>query len=58
MIVEKKKAPINLQCSECGNLVYPEEVNYVKPKNIVGKFKTWKFCESCYKKLFKTKEKG
>ncbi len=53
-----EKAWINYKCDECGKLIYPNKVCKVQPDH--GKktsYAWWRFCESCYKRIFKEEVK-
>jgi len=47
---------LNQKCNECGKLIYPDKVVKVMPeKGKISHMAEWRFCEKCYKKIFKEK---
>ena len=54
-ISKKEKAWINVKCSECGKIIYHDDVWKVRPERILNSLAEWKFCEECFNETF-TKE--
>lgn len=58
MKIKKEKAWINVKCSECGKLIYPDIVVKVKPeKGKVTNLAEWSFDEECFDRLFSNEVK-
>lgn len=63
MKTEKKSAWRNQKCNDCGKQIFTklgeENLVYFLHPKFASLGKTWKICESCYKKIFKEeKEDG
>ena len=44
---------LNHKCNECIELIYPKEVYKVRPENgKVSVLSEWRFCKTCYERLF------
>ena len=58
MKIKKEKAWINVKCSECGKLIYPDKVVKVKPeKGKVTNLAEWNFDEECFDRIFSNEVK-
>jgi len=53
----EEKAWINIKCSECGKIIYPQKVFKVRPERIINDLAEWKFCEKCFNELFSEEER-
>ena len=58
MKIKKEKAWRNVKCSECGKLIYPNNVVKVKPeKGKVTNLSEWNFDEECFDRIFSNEVK-
>jgi len=58
MKIKIEKAWINVKCNECSELIYPNMVYRIRPENgKVSALAEWRFCEKCYKRIFKEEPK-